>query len=304
MTPIEITDRFIAAEDGLRLHLRDYAPMRPATGVLPVLCLPGLTRTAADFDVLARALSGDEERPRRVLAMDLRGRGLSDRDPNPANYAVPVEARDVTNTMDALGVPQAIVFGSSRGGLVALTLAAMRPALLAGVAFNDIGPVIEMAGLVRIAGYAGKLAQPGDFAEAAQMLARLFARQFPRLTPDDWLAWAHRTWRAEGGRLALSYDTAIAQSLGEVDPAKPPPALWQLFDALPDVPLMVVRGEHTDLLSAETVAEMLRRRPGLTAVTVASEGHTPLLADTPTIALLRDFCARCDCHLRSAASLP
>lgn len=294
MTPVDITDRFVAAEDGLRLHLRDYAPARAKTGALPVLCLPGLTRTAEDFDGLARALSGAGAASRRVLAMDLRGRGLSDRDADPANYAVPIEAQDVMSAMDALGIPRAIVIGSSRGGLVALTLAAMRPALLAGVAFNDIGPVIEMAGLLRIAGYAGRLAQPKDFAEAAQLLARLFGTQFPQLGPDDWLAWAHRTWRDEGNRLILTYDAAVAASLSQLDPAKPLLALWQLFDTLPDVPLMVLRGEHSDLLSPQTVAEMLERRPGLTAVTIAGEGHTPLLADAPTIALLRDFCVRCD----------
>lgn len=296
MTAIDIVDRFVRAENGLRLHLRDYAPLlATAPGALPVLCLPGLTRTAEDFEAVARALSGDGARPRRVLAMDLRGRGLSDRDPNPANYAVPVEARDVITAMDALGIERTIVIGSSRGGLVTLTLAAMRPALLAGIAFNDIGPVLDMAGLVRIAGYAGKIPTPGNFAEGAEVLKALFGAQFPLLQPGDWLAWAHRSWVAKDGRLIATCDPAVAAGLSQLDPAQVAPALWGLFDKLPAVPLMVLRGEHSDLLSAATVAEMSERRPGLTSAIISGQGHTPLLADKPTIALIARFCARCDC---------
>jgi pimeloyl-ACP methyl ester carboxylesterase len=294
VTSVDIIDRFIGAEDGLKLHLRDYAPTRPADGALPVLCLPGLTRTAEDFDTLARALTGDNERPRRVLAMDSRGRGLSDRDPNPANYAVPIEARDVTTAADSLGVSHAIVIGSSRGGLVALTLAAMRPSLLAGVAFNDIGPVIEMAGLIRIASYAGKMPTPRDHAEGATALKALFGTQFPALRPDEWQEWSRRNWTLRDGQLAATCDPAVALSLASLDPAQPLPALWELFDKLPTVPLMVLRGEHSDLLSAETVAEMLERRGDATSAVIAGQGHTPLLADAPTIALLTAFCARCD----------
>jgi pimeloyl-ACP methyl ester carboxylesterase len=196
--------------------------------------------------------------------------------------------------MAALGVPRAIVIGSSRGGLVALTLAAMRPDILAGVAFNDIGPVIEMAGLLRIAGYAGKMAQPRDLDDGARMLKRLFAAQFPALGAGDWLAWARRTWSGRAGELTATCDPAVAAGLKDLDPAKPLPALWELFDALPPVPLMVLRGEHSDLLSPATVAQMLARRPDMTAATIAGEGHTPLLADAPAIALLKDFAARCD----------
>lgn len=288
-----ITDRFVVAEDGLRLHLRDYTPVQE-TAALPALCLPGLTRTAADFDVLARALSSDADRPRRVLAMDSRGRGLSDRDPEIARYNVVVEARDVVTAMDALGVARAIVIGSSRGGLVALTLPALRPGLLAGVVFNDIGPVLEMAGLLRIASYAGKVASPIDFTEGAATLKRLFGAQFPSLGDDEWLAWAQRNWTAENGRLVATSDPAVAASLGTLDPSRPLPAMWDAFDNLPAVPLMVIRGEHSDLLSPQTVEEMRHRRSDLTSVEVGGQGHTPLLADVATIGLIADFAARCD----------
>lgn len=288
-----ITDRFVVAEDGLRLHLRDYAPVQEMAA-LPALCLPGLTRTAADFDVLARALSSDADRLRRVLAMDSRGRGLSDRDPEIARYNVAIEARDAVTAMDALGVARAVIVGSSRGGLVALTLPALRPDLLAGVVFNDIGPVLEMTGLLRIAGYAGKMAPPIDFTDGAAMLKRLFGDQFPALRDDEWLAWAQRSWTAENGRLVATCDPAVAASLGTLDPSKPLPAMWEAFDNLPAVPLMVFRGEHSDLLSPRTVEEMRRRRSDLASVEVAGQGHTPLLADVATIGLIADFAARCD----------
>lgn len=295
MTDIQITDRFVVAEDGLRLHVRDYAPAALADGRLPVLYLPGLTRTVMDFDVPARALAGEHAAPRRVLAMDSRGRGLSDRDPDASHYNVVTEARDVLSAMDALGIGRTIVIGSSRGGLVTLTLSALRPGLLAGVVFNDIGPVLEMTGLLRIAGYAGSPAQPGNFNEGAAILQRLFGTQFPALGGDDWQAWARRTWtEAADGRLKPTYDAAVAASLGTLDPNQPLPALWEAFEALPAVPLMVIRGEHSDLLSPETVAGMLQRRPDMDSVTIAGQGHTPLLADQATIGRLRDFAARCD----------
>lgn len=293
-----ITERFVTADDGLRLHIRDYAPADATAhspAPLPVLCLPGLTRTADDFDVLAHALASHPDHPRRVLTMSLRGRGLSDRDPNPANYNVLAEAHDVVGAMAKIGIARAILVGSSRGGLIALTLPALNPALMAGIVFNDIGPVIEMKGLLRIAGYAGKIAQPRDFSHGAQILRALFGPQFPALADDAWEAWARRTWTApSGGVLQPASDAAVAASLGALDPSKPLPPLWAAFDALPAVPLMVIRGEKSDLLSETTVAEMRTRRPGTARVVVSGQGHTPLLDDDGTIADIAAFARRCD----------
>jgi pimeloyl-ACP methyl ester carboxylesterase len=226
--------------------------------------------------------------------MDSRGRGLSDSDPNPANYNVPMETRDVVAAMAALAIARVIVVGSSRGGLIALTLPALAPTLMAGIAFNDIGPVIDMAGLLRIAGYAGKIAQPRDFDHGAQILRVLFGAQFPALTLNDWSAWARRTWVKQDGTLNATCDPAVAASLGTLDPSKPLPPLWAAFDALPQVPLMVIRGEYSDLLSEATVAEMLARRPSTTSLLVRGQGHTPLLAERETIATISTFAARCD----------
>src|SRR5262249_47350733 len=171
MTGQDFADHWVTARDGLRLHLREYGPR--TTSRLPVVCLPGLARTAADFDLLARALAADADGPRRVLSLDYRGRGLSDHDPNPDNYAIPVELDDVLAVLAARGVESAVFVGTSRGGLLVMALAALRPGPIAGAVLNDIGPALEMQGLMRIKGYVGKLPQPSSFADGAEIQRRL-----------------------------------------------------------------------------------------------------------------------------------
>ena len=186
--------RFVTAPDGLRLHVREYGDRRSER--LPVVCLPGLSRTAEDFEVLATALARDATAARRVLALDYRGRGLSEYDRNPKNYAIPVELADVIAVLVALGAAPAIIIGTSRGGLLAMALAAHRPGALAGTVLNDIGPVIEGRGLMRLKGFVGKLAEPRSFEEGADILRRIAGSQFPNLGAADWLAAARRGWRA------------------------------------------------------------------------------------------------------------
>src|ERR1700742_3138735 len=202
------TSLFMSAPDGLKLHVRRYGP-RNAESV-PVVCLPGLARTAADFETLATALAGDGEHPRRVIALDYRGRGLSDYDRNPENYTFQVELADVLAVITALECLPAVFIGTSRGGILAMLLAAVRPTAIAGVVLNDIGPVIEPKGLMRIKGYVGKLPQPRSFEDGAEILQRLFGQQFPKLTMDDWLTAARRGWRETNGALAPTYDVRIA----------------------------------------------------------------------------------------------
>jgi pimeloyl-ACP methyl ester carboxylesterase len=285
------TDHNVTARDGLRLHLREYGD-RTAAG-LPVVCLPGLARTAADFDALATALAGDPQRPRRVLALDYRGRGLSDHDPNPDNYSIPVELDDVLSVLTARAVASAVFVGTSRGGLIVMALAALRPGVIAGAVLNDIGPVLEPQGLMRIKGYVGQLPVPRDFAHGAEILRGLFASQFPRLGDADWLASAQRMWRQDGDRLILTYDPRLARALAAFDPAHPMPTMWPQFDALASVPLMVIRGGNSDLLSAATVEAMRTRRQAMTVLEIPDQGHAPLLAEADTIARIADFVAAC-----------
>ena len=292
MPSIRIDDVYVTARDGLRLHVREHGE-RTAPG-LPVVCLPGLARTTADFDQLAAALAGDPERPRRVLALDYRGRGLSDHDRDPGNYSIPVELDDVISVLAARAVESAVFVGTSRGGLLAMALAAVRPAVMAGVVLNDIGPVIEPQGLMRIKSYVGKLPQPRDLAEGADILRRLFGAQFTRLTDADWLASAQRTWQQRDGRLVVTYDPRLARALAAIDPAHPLPPLWPQFDALGQTPLMVIRGANSDILSTATVAAMRARRRDTTVVEIPDQGHAPLLAEADTIARIASFVSRCE----------
>lgn len=277
---------FVSASDGLQLHARCIGPAR--SSALPVVCLPGLTRTAADFDVLATALAADNA-ARRVIAVDYRGRGLSDYDRDPAKYTPDVEMADVMTMLDALDIRRAIFIGTSRGGILTMLLATGQPALVAAAVLNDIGPVIEPQGLVRIKSYVGKLPEPANYGDAATLLRRLFGAQFPNLTENDWLASARRAFKEEDGRLVPTYDINLARTLDAVTPDMAAPTLWPQFDALAGVPVMVIRGLLSDLLSAETVAAMQMRHPSLEVVEVANQGHAPLLADHQTIARISAF---------------
>jgi pimeloyl-ACP methyl ester carboxylesterase len=286
------TSTFLTAPDGLRLHARCYG--RRSSTATPVMCLPGLARTVADFEALATALAHDAPHPRRVIALDSRGRGLSDYDSNPANYSLPIELADVLAVVTALETVPAIFVGTSRGGILTMLLAAVRPTTIAGAVLNDIGPVIEPQGLMRIKSYVGKLPQPRNFEEGAEILRRLFGPQFPKLGPADWLASAHRTFKEDKGRLVTTYDVGIAKSMEGIDAERPLTPLWKEFDALADVPVMVIRGANSDLLSAATVDAMRARRTALETLEVPDQGHAPLLAEADTITRIVEFVNRCD----------
>jgi pimeloyl-ACP methyl ester carboxylesterase len=293
MSPTTAAGRFVTAQDGLRLFVRDWRPADEAAR-LPVVCLPGLARSGADFEELAAALANDPGRPRRVLAIDSRGRGQSDYDPNPANYNLAVELADVMAVLTALGLGRAVFVGTSRGGLLTMLLATARPAAIAGCVLNDIGPEIDMTGLLRIKRYVGKLPEPSDFADAARLLKQTMGEQFPKLSDEAWLKWAHRSFKEANGRLVLDYDLKLATTLTEVDPAKPLPTMWKEFDALSGVPMLVVRGANSDLLSPATLAAMQARHPGMQSFEVPDQGHAPLLAEPDVIDRIAEFVAACE----------
>lgn len=283
---------FITADDGLRLHVGAYGAR--TAEALPVVCLPGLARTGDDFDRLARALSADAVRPRYVVALDYRGRGLSDYDRKARNYNLVTELADVLAVLTALDLGPAVFVGTSRGGILAMLLACARPTAMAGVVLNDIGPVIEVQGLARIKSYVGNLPEPKSYAEGADILRRLFAAQFPKLSEGDWLTFSRRTFKEQDGRLRPTYDVKLAKTLAGIDLARPLPSLWTEFDALSRVPLMVIRGANSDVLSAATVEAMRVRRADLEFVEVADQGHAPLLAEDEIIDRIGKFIAACE----------
>ena len=291
MTAVSARSVFVSARDGLKLHVRSWGA-RPGAA-LPVMCLPGLARNGSDFEVLASALAGDAKAPRPVFALDARGRGKSEYDRNPANYNVVVELDDVLAVLTSLGLSRAVFVGTSRGGILTMLLGAARPAAIAGCVLNDIGPVIEVEGLMRIKSYVGKLPQAANFEDAAHILRRLFGSQFPRLGDADWLAFARRIFKEAGGRIVPDYDPKLAVALEGVDAGQRLAPLWSEFDSLARVPMMGIRGGHSDILSAATVKAMGARRRHLEVLEVPDEGHAPLLADAETIARVAAFVASC-----------
>ena len=287
---------FVTAPDGLRLHVREYGSR--TAPALAVVCLPGLARTVSDFDALAPALSNgaftNGSPARRVIAIDSRGRGQSDYDQNPENYNVAVELGDVVAILSALGIGQAVFVGSSRGGILTMLLAVAHPTAIAGAVLHDIGPVIEPKGLARIKSYVGKLPQPRNFAEGAEILRRLFSAQFPKLSGEDWLAAANRTWKIAGGALEPTYDVRLQKMLAEVDIERPLPTMWPEFDALARVPVLAIRGENSDILSAETLARMKEHHPAMDIIEVPDEGHVPLLVGDHLLGQIAAFIRKCD----------
>lgn len=284
-------DIYWTAGDGLRLYARHY-PARQTSKLRPVLCLAGLTRNSRDFDRVASALSQHTTNPRDVFTLDIRGRGLSESDKDWKNYAVPIEMQDVIDFMTAQSLHDAGIIGTSRGGLITLVLAAAQPGRIGAVVLNDIGPVIETDGLIRIAGYVGRYPIPKSWTDAARAIKALTRRDFPNLSDAQAEAFARQLFNELDGRPAAGYDPQLAKCLSVMD--GPMPQLWPQFEALRRVPVLVIRGENSDLLSEKTVEDMRRRHPMLASVSVPNEGHAPLLWDEPTIKSIAQFFAETD----------
>lgn len=270
------TDFYYTVPDGLKLHARIYGEEN--AGTLPVVCLPGLTRNVRDFHQLALHLAAGDGGRRKVVSFDYRGRGLSDYDPDWKRYDVGVEAADIIAGLDALGIGKAAFIGASRGGLILHVLAAVRPELLKAVILNDIGPVLEPEGLALIKSYLGApSSRPQSYEEVALVQQAVHGAAFPALDAADWLDMAHAIYREIGGRLRPDFDPALLNGLAALDLSQPIPNLWPQFDAMASLPVMVIRGSNSLLLSAGTVAEMQRRHPSLAAITAEGQGHAPIL---------------------------
>jgi pimeloyl-ACP methyl ester carboxylesterase len=289
---------YVSAQDGLRLHVREYGS-RDASG-MPVVCLPGLARSAADFDQLAPALAAGPP-ARHVIAIDSRGRGHSDHDADHTNYNCMTELGDIVSILFELGVGPAVFIGSSRGGVLTMLLGAAHPVSIAAVVLHDVGPVHEAKGMARIKGYLGKLPHPRNYEEGAEVLRGLMCEQFPKLSWAQWLFAAHRTWHLKHDGLKPAYDMGIARALAGVDIDRPMPPLWHEFDALAGVPMLVVRGANSDLLSAETVAAMRARRADMDVIEVADQGHAPLLEGELVRQIVR-FVGKCEAGRKDAAT--
>jgi pimeloyl-ACP methyl ester carboxylesterase len=274
-------DRHFTVRDGLRLHYRDY----PGSGDRPpLLCLHGLTRNARDFAELAERYS-----PRfRVIALEFRGRGQSDYDPLPSRYMPLTYANDVIELLDQLEIPRAIFIGTSLGALVTMLLAVMSPQRIAAAILNDIGPDVSPAGIERIKTYVGKDVRFASWDEAADAIAGNYGSAFDRYTHEDWLKMAQRNCREENGEIRFDYDMAIAipfNTGGET----PQVDMWPLFRALAEKPLLVLRGERSDLLTRETADKMQAAAPDMKLAVVAGVGHAPELSEPEAVEAIDAF---------------
>jgi pimeloyl-ACP methyl ester carboxylesterase len=275
-TEREYADRFWSSADGLQLHYRDYPGREDRP---PLLCLPGLTRNARDFEPVAEHFAGDW----RIICVELRGRGDSEyakdwRTYNPLTYL-----EDLDALFEQAGLDRFVALGTSLGGILTMLLANRQPERIVGALLNDIGPVIDPEGLARIRNYVGQARSFPTWMHAARALEEIHSPAFPHYQISDWLATAKRLMvLGNNDRIVFDYDMKIGeifnQPAGEagVD-------LWSVFPALDGRPVTVLRGELSDILSVETMAEMGRRLPQMEAVTVPGVGHAPVLSEDVSV---------------------
>jgi pimeloyl-ACP methyl ester carboxylesterase len=276
------TDQYFI-RDGLRLHYRDYPG---GEGKPPLLCLHGLTRNARDFASFAQRHSPAW----RVITPDFRGRGQSDCDPLPARYNPLTYAADVVAVLEALGIAQAVFVGTSLGGLVTMAVAARAPERIAASILNDVGPELSSAGLDHIQTYLGRDLRFRSWDEAAAALARHQASAFPHYGEQEWLAMARRNCREQDGEIRFDYDMAIVEPFRTAGTA-PKVDLWPLFKALGQKPLLAIRGELSNLLSADVLARMQEAVPAMRSATIPNVGHAPTLDEPEAVAAIDAFLA-------------
>ena len=229
-----------------------------------------------------------------MLALDYRGRGRSDYAKDWHDYDIRVELDDLMQVLAATGVEDGVFVGTSRGGLLTMALAAARPAAIRGAILNDVGPVIDARGLLRIRGYVGKLPTPRSFAEGAEILKRLSDQQFPIFGEAEWEIMARRTWTERNGGLVPDYDPRLLKTLEELDLEAPLPELWPYFAALNHVPVLAIRGENSDLLAEKTLEEMGQRHPRCETFTAPGQGHAPLLGSKDMIRRIGKLIAKAE----------
>ena len=285
-------DRWHRSPDGLRLYARDYAGAA-GEARLPVIAIHGLTRNSADFDAIAPLIA---QSGRRVLAVDIRGRGRSDRAPDPMTYQPAVYARDVLALMRQCGIERAVFLGTSMGGLITMALAAVRSKAIAAAIINDVGPEVAKEGLARIAAYTGQPVDTPTWAEAAAYARRTNEVAFPHYTDADWAAFARRVF-TEGpeGAPILNYDPDIMVPIQAAGAKALVPSLWPMFGRLArGRPVLLVRGETSDLLSPAIAAKMKKRAPKMDYVEVPGVGHAPMLDEPEAKAAIFPFLGEVD----------
>lgn len=277
-------DIYYRSPDGLNLYAKRYGP---AEAPLSVLCMHGLTRNHKDFEPMIAALPDRYQ----FIAVDVRGRGLSDRDPNAENYSPAIYAGDMAALLDHLNLKRVALIGTSMGGLMSMIMMKTMPARICGVVLNDVGPVFEKSGLDRIAAYTSDTEPKAGWDDAARSVGEVQAEIFPDYGPQQWMAFARRTYRElDDGRVALDYDPAITRTVAQVRPGLLTRiAMWKLYKDMTKVPLLLIRGETSDILSAKTATRMIRKHPDASLITIPRVGHAPILDEPEAVEGIRNF---------------
>lgn len=283
---LNYTENYFTNPDGLKQFYRDYnyAPPKAPT----VLCMPGLTRNSRDFSEIAEHLATTC----RVICVDQRGRGLSAWDPDPSRYRPNVYVADMMALLAHLKVSKVIAFGTSLGGLMTILISALHPGTLIGAIINDIGPVVDPAGIIRIKSYVGKGKPPTTWAEAVKIVKGANTGVYPKFTELDWDALTQKLYRLEGDVPVQLYDPAISQNF-ENTSDQSAPDLWGVFSTLYTIPVVTLRGALSDILSDATLREMVHKHPDLIPVTVADKGHVPMMTEPECIAAIDILIKKC-----------
>lgn len=276
-------DVWYSSQDGLSLYSRFYVGEAQAA---TLVCIPGLTRNSADFAHLVDAL----DPALNLYLVDLRGRGRSQYDPNPLNYHPGTYVQDILTLLNARQIVQPLVVGTSLGGLVAMLMAAMQPGLLQGMVLNDIGPEVPLAGMQRIRSYLLTPHPVENWDQAVQRIRAVHGDEFPDLTDNDWHDFARNLYRQdEQGVPVLNYDPGITELVKLSDPNQPPADIWPAFEAIQGTPMLILRGEYSDILTAQTAKRMCQMKPDARCVEVPRVGHAPLLTEPDALRAIREF---------------
>ena len=271
-----------SGDDRLTLYARIYESDGP-----PLLLMHGLTRNSADFEGLAARLAGEY----RLIIADQRGRGRSDYDPEPENYTPATYVDDMMALINGLQLDELGLIGTSMGGLMAMMMAASQPTRFSSLILNDIGPVVEQKGLDRIQSYVGALEPFDNWQQAADHCRTVHGDVMAGFRAQDWLGFARRTCqKLPDGRIKFAYDPAISQGLSGSEQTAVPPDLWPMWDQLATIPMLIIHGALSDIISPATIAEMRRRHSGpISAVEVADRGHAPILDEPVALSAIDSF---------------
>ncbi len=276
-------DLYYHGHDGLRLYARYYAHTTPRA---TILCMHGLTRNSADFAAIADHLAQDF----RLLVVEQRGRGNSQWDSNHEHYQPAIYVQDMFTLLDLLELDRVVLLGTSLGGLMSMIMTAMQPQRMQAVIMNDIGPVVNPAGLERIKGYVGKSQPVSSWEDAVAEQRAINGKEFPDFSNEQWMSFCHALYREnEQGVPVLAYDPAISKPMNEDQDAAVPPDLWPVFDALKPIPTLVIRGVLSDILAEDCVAEMQSRKPDLSVAQIPNRGHAPILDEPDCVAAIDQF---------------